>query len=155
MSDKVQTFGFPQPNIQPIAGTEMYRLMADYMVRLPFCGKWLLVKAGFIFDGASIPRWLWSVIGNPFDPNWTAAALIHDSLYAGEILDKHACDKELFHIMQLTSQKGKDAARKFFIAVDLFGGWVWRRHTPKSIDDARTEVFLFDSNPAPILPVAA
>ena len=140
-------FNFPQPDIEPIPGTKTYALKQDYLVKLPFSGKWLLIKAGFVFDGASIPQWLWSVVGNPFDPNWLAAALCHDALYAAELLDRHACDKELFHVMCMTSQQGADKAREFFIAVDLFGGFTWRKHTEKSILDARTECFLYDTDP--------
>ena len=142
----------PVPLLAPVVGTQTYRLVADYLIQLPFSGKWLLIKAGFIFDGASIPRWLWSIVGEPFDPNWLAAALCHDALYAAELLDRHACDKELFHIMCETSQQGADSARKFFIAVDLFGGRVWRAHTEKSILDSRTECFIYDSKPAEPVP---
>ena len=144
------TFNFPQPNIVPIPGTKTYRLVSDYHVYLPFSKKWLLVKAGFIFDGASIPCWLWLWIGHPFDPDWVAGALSHDALYAAELMPRHACDKELFHIMRLTSQRGYDKSRKFFIAVDTFGGFVWRKHTQKSIMDARTECFLSDHPPPPL-----
>ena len=140
----------PEPHLEPVVGTQTYRLVSDYLIRLPYSGKWLLIKAGFIFDGASIPQWLWSIIGEPFDPNWVAAALCHDALYAAELMPKHDCDKELFHIMCETSQEGADSARKFFIAVDTFGGWVWRKHTEKSILDARTEVFLSDTQPPQI-----
>jgi hypothetical protein len=139
-------YDFPQPNIRPVPGEKrLYRLQEDYLVQLPYSKKWLLIKAGFLFDGASIPRWLWSIIGNPFDPNWLAAALIHDALYAAELLSRHLCDKELLWAMRRTSKIGRDKARTFFIAVDTFGGWTWRRHTPKSIFDARTECIIYNT----------
>ena len=77
----------PQPHLEPIPGTETYRLIEDWVCWLPYSGKWLTIKAGFVFDGASIPRLLWSW-AYPFDPNWVAAALAHDGLYAAELLDK-------------------------------------------------------------------
>ena len=142
------TYDFPQPELRPIPGERrLYVLVSDYLAQLPYSGRWLLIRAGFIFDGASIPRWLWSLIGHPFDPNWCAAALIHDALYAGELRSRKLCDKELLHVMRRTSKIGHDNARKFFIAVDLFGGGVWRAHTPKSIFDARTECGLFYERP--------
>ena len=145
-------YDLAQPEIQPIPGEDrVYRLMRDYLVQLPYCGRWLLVKEGFVFDGASIPRWLWSIIGNPFDPNWCAAALIHDALYSAELLDRHACDKELFHAMRRTSKIGHSKARTFFIACDNFGGWTWRAHTAKSILDAQSECSLSpDKKPLPV-----
>jgi len=33
---------------------------------------------GYVFDGASIPRLVWSVIGHPFDPSFLVAAAVHD-----------------------------------------------------------------------------
>lgn len=40
----------------------------------------LTVPKGFVFDGASIPRIAWSIIGGPFGPYADAAAL-HDCAY--------------------------------------------------------------------------
>ena len=147
MSDIAQPYVVPQPDLRPIPGTETYLLRAEWVCWLPFSGKWLTIKAGFVFDGASIPRLLWSW-AYPFDPNWVAAALAHDGLYAAELLTKNGCDKELFHLMRLTSPEGAAKARTFFIAVDLFGSWVWKKHTEKSILDARTECFISDTPPA-------
>lgn len=39
---------------------------------------WIEIPAGYRFDGASIPRCLWSLIGGPFDPQFALAACIHD-----------------------------------------------------------------------------
>lgn len=33
---------------------------------------------GYCFDGASIPRCLWSLIGSPFEPSLMLAACVHD-----------------------------------------------------------------------------
>lgn len=39
------------------------------------------VHAGFVTDGASIPRELWGVIGAPFNGDYRIAAVLHDSAY--------------------------------------------------------------------------
>lgn len=36
------------------------------------------VPTGYRFDGASIPRLLWSLIGSPFEPDLMVAACVHD-----------------------------------------------------------------------------
>lgn len=36
------------------------------------------IPAGYTFDGASIPRPLWSLIGAPFSPDLILAACVHD-----------------------------------------------------------------------------
>lgn len=44
----------------------------------PGCLFGLEVPAGYEFDGASIPRALWSLIGSPFEPDYLKAACFHD-----------------------------------------------------------------------------
>jgi hypothetical protein len=56
-------------------------------------GRQVLVPAGFEFDGASIPPILWPIIGNPFDPKFCRAALLHDWLYSSHLIDRRAADK--------------------------------------------------------------
>lgn len=36
------------------------------------------IPEGYEFDGASIPRWAWSLIGYPFEPDLILAACVHD-----------------------------------------------------------------------------
>ena len=38
----------------------------------------VIIPRGYIFDGASIPRCLWSLIGSPFEPDLMQAACVHD-----------------------------------------------------------------------------
>jgi hypothetical protein len=40
-----------------------------------------VVPAGFESDGASIPRFAWSIIGHPFKDEYCLPALLHDYLY--------------------------------------------------------------------------
>ena len=137
----------PQPVSFSIPGTRLRQLREDYCAYLPYCKKWIYIKAGYRSDGASIPRELWTPIGDPFDPDYEADAWIHDALYEAQLLDKHACDKELFHLMRFTSAGGHCKAREFFIAVDEFGSSVWDTHTWQSITDARLLCSLHDVCP--------
>jgi hypothetical protein len=36
------------------------------------------IPAGFTFDGATIPRVCWLLIGSPFEPDFQLAACVHD-----------------------------------------------------------------------------
>jgi len=36
------------------------------------------IPRGYVFDGASIPRWAWSIVGYPFEPDLIQAACVHD-----------------------------------------------------------------------------
>ena len=44
------------------------------------CGNTWMAPAGFIFDGTTIPRALWTVFGDPFIGDYRRAAVIHDLL---------------------------------------------------------------------------
>lgn len=38
----------------------------------------ITLPEGYGFDGASIPRPIWSIVGHPFDPSFIEAAAVHD-----------------------------------------------------------------------------
>jgi len=63
-----------QPLNLPISKNK-YKLVEDY----EYSG--IVVPKGFIYDGASIPRWLWSLVGLRPDGLIRAAATVHDWIY--------------------------------------------------------------------------
>lgn len=44
-------------------------------------GRTVTMPAGFMTDGASIPRILWSSVGSPFNGTYREPAFLHDYLY--------------------------------------------------------------------------
>ena len=68
----------PQPDIRPIEDGK-YRLAADY--KLGYGANRFVIRQGFIHDGASVPRLVWTLTGLRPDGLLRAAALIHDALY--------------------------------------------------------------------------
>ena len=72
----------PQPHNIPI-GPRLYKLEHDYAYEWTRRGKRyrIFVPAGFIYDGASVPRLVWTISGLTPDGLMRAAALIHDYLY--------------------------------------------------------------------------
>jgi len=71
---------FDNPCMVPFA-TGVWRLVYDWT--LVFRGEYYHVPAGALTDGASIPRALWLVCGQPMEVPRLYAALVHDYLYAG------------------------------------------------------------------------
>lgn len=59
--------------------------------------------AGFIFDGTSIPRALWSVFGDPFIGDYRRAAVFHDLL----------CTPFCPHCRVLMVDRGREATPRF------------------------------------------
>jgi len=52
----------------------------------------ITVYKNFDFDGASIPRIFWTLIGSPTTGRYTKPACLHDALYASKIFDRKMCD---------------------------------------------------------------
>lgn len=78
----------------------------------------ITARAGYEFDGASIPRVFW-FIGHPMSPKFQRAALIHDILY-GFRTDRETND-ELFYQLLLEDGVNKFRAKLMWTAVRVGG----------------------------------
>lgn len=58
-----------------------WTLMADWVVYVD--KRRFVVPAGFLTDGASIPRFLWRLCGHPMQAPRLYLAILHDWLYSG------------------------------------------------------------------------
>ena len=82
------------------------------------------VPAGFTTDGASIPRFGWSVIGvSPFDSGVIYSAVIHDWLYATRKVSRREADKIFLRSMRSLGYLQEWQMKIMYRAVRLFG---WR-----------------------------
>ena len=76
--------GIAMPRIEPVGTSdETWRLVEDYHADIG--GYMIVVPAGFVTDGASIPRFLWRLCGHPMSTRRFPAAVIHDWLYSGAV----------------------------------------------------------------------
>jgi hypothetical protein len=74
---------YNQPNIIPVSNT-LYLLVEDWKYEWEYdsnISAEILIPAGFIYDGASIPRIFWSILGVTRDGVHRAASLVHDWIY--------------------------------------------------------------------------
>ncbi|SFP60235.1 DUF1353 domain-containing protein [Hydrogenimonas thermophila] len=106
---------------------------------LEYCGggKYRLVKpmkimgyevpAGFVTDGASIPRIFWSVVGSPFTGKYVEVAVLHDYLYSGaeDVSFKEA--NRIFYKGMRKAGVNRAKAYLMYKAVSLFGKKRFRR----------------------------
>ncbi len=82
------------------------------------------VPKGFIFDGASIPRLAWSVLGvTPFDPRIIEQACWHDWIYYTHEFSRLTIDN-LFR-KETEKKIGKFTAFIMYHAIRKFGGSHW------------------------------
>ena len=106
-----------------IVKDDVFILLEDVVVES--LGYKIVVKAGFDFDGASIPKWLWSIYGSPLNGNYVVASLIHDGLYASQIVSKSLSDKIFLDLMK-QSKVGYVKRTSMYLAVKMFGGKDWK-----------------------------
>lgn len=77
------------PPIQQI-GPRHYRLYEDQEFHV--CGFRFIILKDFMYDGASIPKLLWGLVGSPFTGCYTTGALVHDLCYKTKVLPKSQSD---------------------------------------------------------------
>lgn len=111
-----------------------FRLAKDVGLSLNFEDSCVLttIPKGFRFDGASIPRFFWRIMGHPLSTDTLKAALVHDFLYATEMVSRKNADflfRELMRVNRVPFLK----RYLMYAAVRFFGGHVWCRHSPVNI----------------------
>ena len=103
-----------------------YILMNDFVLTFSLAkheGVYkLTIKKGFIWDGGTIPRVCWSAMG--ITPHGTieceVAFLVHDVLYATQLLPQYVCDEILCDL--ILAYGGTDImVQPIFGAVQAFG----------------------------------
>ena len=115
---------FSTPKLEPMETRNRYILAAAWTVRTP--GLDFTVPAGFTFDGASIPRFLWRLCGSPYDAPRVIAALAHDFLYSVHVCDRKTADA-IYRDMQITLGIAGWKARVEYAALRIFGSAAWRK----------------------------
>jgi len=83
--------------------------------------KLFIVPAGFTCDGASIPKFAWSIVGHPFSKKVRAGAVLHDWLYRNGVVPRGEAD-QIFYDALREYNMGYFKAQAFYMAVRTFGG---------------------------------
>ena len=86
-------------------------------------GHIYVIKAGFVTDGASIPRAMWRIVGHPWG-HYMPAAVLHDAFYASHLVSREEADEALRDLM-LAIGVPKWKAIAMYQAVKMFGGFAW------------------------------
>ena len=108
----------------------------------------VIAKSGLKTDGASVPRVFWRAIGSPFVGDYVCSAIIHDALYMSEAMTRKDADDLFLEMMKV---EGVSYWKRYamYWAVRAGGGFVWKKHTPESIEEGRRycEVVTFNDCP--------
>ena len=131
---------FDQPEAEAVPHTNRMRLTEDFCFY--YNGKAYWIPAGFTWDGASIPRAVWSIIGAPSEPDFWAATLVHDWVYLTHIFSRAETDEALFQILG-ESDVSLWRRRCIWAAVRAFGGgshWKNGVEEKKQIDELNSAI---------------
>lgn len=132
---------FPEGIEIKIVGSNTCILEDDFYFDVTVKGKkhTILIKKGFVFDGASIPRFFWRTIGHPLQYPIVIAALPHDGIYAAELFDRSTCD---WIFLELLQQMKVSWFKRNIIWIAVRGGgyFVFKKHTKESIEEAKKYV---------------
>jgi len=80
----------------------------------------IIIKKGFITDGATIPRFAWSIVGCPLNGNYVGPSIIHDALYATNLLSRKESD-QLFIDLLKEAGVGYIKRKLFYNVLRVFG----------------------------------
>ena len=105
---------------EPIPELGVYRLIQSVII------EGILIEAPYDWNGASIPIFLWPIIGSPFDPRFMAPTLVHDKTYETGEIPKDESDK-LFKKVLIHNGVDKDLAMTIYTGVQLFAGSHYNR----------------------------
>ena len=79
-----------QDNIKLVGPLDYFDNRSDQLFVIP---------KGFTCDGASIPKFLWSVLGHPFRSDVRCAAILHDFLYRNAVVKRKVADQMFYDAM--------------------------------------------------------
>src|SRR5713101_3926958 len=75
---------------------------------------------GSVVDGASIPRYLWSIMGGPFEGKYRNGSVLHDVAYGDKKRPWQDCDRMFYFAMRCSGVSAVEAKTMFY-ALYKFG----------------------------------
>ena len=97
--------------VEPV-GKGYYELLESIII------EGIRIPSGFKWNGASIPRFFWRVVGTPFQPKYMAPSMVHDFLCGDEQYSRKEADK-LFYKLLLVNGVNKILARTMYYGVRI------------------------------------
>jgi hypothetical protein len=101
LADDPRPYWEAMPKMRPGRYPDMddcWMLEEDFYLRIK--DKIYFIQKGFDFDGASIPKWAWALIGHPMEMWILLAALPHDGWYASNLIPRDDADWLFLEIIQ-------------------------------------------------------
>lgn len=98
-----------------------------------------LAPAGSKVDGASIPRYLWSFMGGPFEGKYRNASVLHDVAYEQKQRPPEECDRMFYNAMRCSGVSAVEAKTMYYSLLRFGHHWKFpikraRRVKPKDLE---------------------
>jgi hypothetical protein len=99
-------------------------------------GNVWVAPIGSVVDGASIPRYLWSVMGGPFEGRYRNASVLHDVAYGDRKRPWQDCDRMFYYAMRCSGVSGVEAKTMFYALYRFGHHWKFpiKRAKPVKLD---------------------
>lgn len=104
-------------------GERQFELTQEFKYQDPMGVLWVVPK-GTVVDGASIPRFFWTIIGAPLSGKYLMASVIHDYFFEKKIYNSESVHK-VFYDAMITSGVNELKAKIMYFAVLSFND-AWR-----------------------------
>ncbi|WP_404402569.1 DUF1353 domain-containing protein [Pelagibacterium halotolerans] len=122
-------------HLMPAPGTGKYVLVQPVRYQVGFMGSkvTITVPDGFMTDLASIPRLLWSLLP-PHDPDYAAAAVLHDYLYVWKdgAFTRVVADAIFYEAMRILGVPAWKAVI-MYLAVRFANNWTVSTTEPETV----------------------
>ena len=112
-------------------------VMSEFSYTDPYGLVWD-APAGSVTDGASIPRYLWSLIGGPFEGKYRNASVLHDVAYGEHKRPWQDCDRMFYYAMRCSGVSAVEAKTMFYALYKFGHHWKFpiRRAKPVKYEGA-------------------
>jgi hypothetical protein len=82
-----------------------------------------VAPAGSVVDGASIPRYLWSIMGGPFEGQYRNGSVLHDVAYGEHKLPWQDCDRMFYNAMRCSGVNAVQAKTMYYTLYKFGHHW--------------------------------
>jgi hypothetical protein len=86
-------------------------------------GELWVAPVGSEVDGASIPRYLWSIMGGPFEGKYRNASVLHDVAYGERKRPWQDCDRMFYNAMRCSGVSAVEAKTMYYALYRFGNHW--------------------------------
>jgi len=112
--------GYPETRWDPDGRT--MTLLNELRYTDPQGTVWV-APAGSIVDGASIPQYLWSFMGGPFEGKYRNASVLHDVAYEQKKRPPAECDRMFYNAMRASGVSAVESKTMYYSLLRFGHHW--------------------------------